>query len=58
MKFNEGYGLESPSNLAIWYYWFTLNRYLWVHNIYIVFTHLLPAVIVDTVARLLGKKPM
>lgn len=58
MKYNETYGLKCPSALSVWYYWFTLNKYLWLHNIYVIFTHLLPAVIIDTLARLTGRKPM
>ncbi|KAF7993213.1 hypothetical protein HCN44_006273 [Aphidius gifuensis] len=58
MKYNEVYGLNIPSALSVWYYCFTLNRYLWLHNIYVIFTHLLPAIIIDTLARLTGRKPM
>lgn len=58
MKYSEISGLAIPSILSVWYYCFTLNRYLWLHNIYVIFTHLLPAIIIDTLARLTGKKPM
>jgi len=57
MKYNES-GKEYPSVQILWYYCFRLNKYRIVHNLYVVFLHLLPAIIVDTVARLIGKKPI
>jgi len=57
MKYNES-GKEYPSVQILWYYCFRLNKYRILHNLYVVFLHLLPAIIVDTVARLIGKKPM
>jgi hypothetical protein len=57
MKYNE-VGKKYPSMEIMWYYCLTLNKHRILHNIYVVFLHLLPAIIVDTVARLAGKKPM
>ncbi|KAK0176486.1 hypothetical protein PV328_000617 [Microctonus aethiopoides] len=58
MKYNEIYGLAVPSIQSVWYYFFTLNQYLWIHNAYVLAFDMIPAVIVDTLARLTGRKPM
>ncbi|XP_011306189.1 fatty acyl-CoA reductase 1 isoform X2 [Fopius arisanus] len=58
MKYNEIYGMEVPSKMVFWYYFFHLHPNIWVHNFYVVFTHLLPAIIFDTVARLTGREPV
>ncbi|XP_021941668.1 fatty acyl-CoA reductase wat-like, partial [Zootermopsis nevadensis] len=57
MKFNEC-GKEFPSMRVQWYYCFQLNKYKIMHNLYAIFLHFLPALIVDTAARLVGKKPI
>ncbi|XP_046475512.1 fatty acyl-CoA reductase wat-like isoform X1 [Neodiprion pinetum] len=58
MRHIEEYGLEVPSMMCIWYYCFKLNKYESVHKIYVIFLHLLPALIVDSVARIIGREPM
>ncbi|XP_015586786.1 fatty acyl-CoA reductase wat [Cephus cinctus] len=58
MKLNEIHGIAVPSCMVMWYYCFTLNKQQWVHNIYIVLLHYLPALIIDTLAFLTGRKPM
>lgn len=58
MEKNETYGLEVPSINCVWYYMLILNRYLFVHNVCIFFLHKIPAVIVDTLVYLAGRKPM
>lgn len=58
MKYNMDTGMEIPTTKAVWYFFFKLNKSLWVHNLYVLFLHLLPAVIVDGLARLSGRKPM
>ncbi|KDR09346.1 hypothetical protein L798_15114, partial [Zootermopsis nevadensis] len=57
MKFNEGTKEYSPMRV-LWYYCLTLNKYKIMHNLYAIFLHFLPALIVDTAARLVGKKPI
>jgi fatty acyl-CoA reductase len=57
MKFNEC-GLEFPSMRVMWYYCLELHKHRIVHNFCAVFLHFLPALIVDTAARLVGKEPM
>ncbi|XP_023708259.1 fatty acyl-CoA reductase wat, partial [Cryptotermes secundus] len=57
MKLSE-YGLNFPSLKFVWYYFFTLNKHRFIHNIYIVFLHLLPALITDVGAKIMGKKPI
>jgi len=57
MKYNE-VGKEFPSVQVLWYYCLQLHKYRILHNLCVVFLHLLPAIIVDTMARLVGKKPM
>ncbi|XP_023288205.1 fatty acyl-CoA reductase wat [Orussus abietinus] len=58
MKKNEIYGMEVPSEMVLWYYCFTLNKSLWIHNIYVFFLHLIPALIVDSLAYVTGRKPI
>ena len=58
MKWNEVYGVAVPSASVLWYYSFCLNKRLWVHNLYTVLFHLVPAAIVDTLAWITGRKPM
>lgn len=43
--------------LQLWAYSFRLNKYKTIHQIYILFLHLLPAIIIDKTAELCGKKP-
>ncbi|XP_032674186.1 fatty acyl-CoA reductase wat-like [Odontomachus brunneus] len=57
MKYNEQYSLLTPFMNMLWCYVFTLNRYRLVHNIYALFLHTIPAVIVDVLAFLTGRKP-
>nr|XP_012136054.1 PREDICTED: putative fatty acyl-CoA reductase CG5065 [Megachile rotundata] len=58
MKKNELYGLDQPSVKVMWYYMLILNRHLFLHNLCNLFLHIIPAIIVDTIASLLGRKPM
>ncbi|XP_046613172.1 fatty acyl-CoA reductase wat-like [Neodiprion virginianus] len=58
MRHIEEYGLKVPTMMCIWYYCFKLNKYESVHKIYVIFLHLLPALIVDSVARIIGREPM
>ncbi|XP_065219109.1 fatty acyl-CoA reductase wat-like isoform X2 [Planococcus citri] len=54
---NEKHEPKMPSSLSIWAYNLTLNKNRYVHQICCFFLHLLPAFIVDNVARLIGKEP-
>lgn len=58
MKISEIYGLEIPSVKCISYYSLTLNRYIFVHKIYALLFHIIPALIVDIIIYLIGRKPM
>ena len=58
MKMNEAYSSYEPGTSVMWYYMFMLNRHLWVHNICAFFLHIVPAVIVDTLARITGREPV
>lgn len=58
MKINEIYGLEIPSEKCVSYYSLTLNRYLFMHKIYALIFHIIPALIIDIVIYLIGRKPM
>ncbi|XP_034946728.1 fatty acyl-CoA reductase wat-like [Chelonus insularis] len=58
MKYNEIYGMNIPSISVLWYYFFTLNKLYWVHLIYVYLFHMIPAVLVDSVLWIIGKKPM
>ena len=54
---SEKYGLQFPTEKAIWYYSFRNNKYKLVHFFYVYFLHLLPALLIDTVTLCLGKQP-
>lgn len=58
MNKNEINGFSVPSIKVVWYYMLILNRYLFVHNICNFFFHLVPAVIFDILAFIVGRKPM
>ncbi|XP_018317066.1 fatty acyl-CoA reductase 2 [Mycetomoellerius zeteki] len=58
MKLNEMYGVQVPSTHVFWYYIFFLNKYKFMHDICVIILHVIPAVIVDTVLFLIGRKPM
>ncbi|EFN84876.1 Fatty acyl-CoA reductase 1 [Harpegnathos saltator] len=51
------YGLDIPSNRAIWYYSFRNNKHRIVHLFFVYFMHLLPALLVDTVTFCMGRQP-
>ncbi|XP_076277731.1 fatty acyl-CoA reductase wat [Lasioglossum baleicum] len=58
MKYTSLYGIPIASVKQVWYYMLWLNRYLIVHQICAFFLHIIPAYIVDTIARLVGRKPI
>nr|XP_031827412.1 fatty acyl-CoA reductase 1-like [Nomia melanderi] len=58
MKLNENFGYEVPTIKMYWYYMFIFNRYLLLHELSIFFFHIVPAFIVDTLARLIGRPPV
>ena len=58
MKLNEIYGSDIPSEMVIWYYSFRLNKYLFMHNIYVFLLHMVPGAIVDALAFLVGREPV
>ncbi|XP_015180790.1 PREDICTED: fatty acyl-CoA reductase 1-like isoform X2 [Polistes dominula] len=51
------YGLLTPTMESIGYYSFRNNKHRLVHLFYVYFVHLLPALIIDTVALCIGKQP-
>ncbi|XP_046383568.1 fatty acyl-CoA reductase wat-like [Ischnura elegans] len=57
MNLNIKYGMRTPSMRSIWYYTLTLNKSLFIHNLYVLFLHLLPALIVDICGYAIGKRP-
>ncbi|KAJ9586757.1 hypothetical protein L9F63_019656, partial [Diploptera punctata] len=50
--------INYPFSMFQWYYSFTLNKNLLVHNIYIFFLHMVPALLMDVGAYALGKQPV
>ncbi|XP_017889314.1 fatty acyl-CoA reductase wat-like [Ceratina calcarata] len=58
MKLNSTIGVTVPPINAIWYYMLILNKYLFVHNVSAFFLHTIPAIIMDGLAYLTGRKPM
>lgn len=58
MKYSEQFAKDIPCMMALWYYCFTLNKHRFVHNIFVIVFHLIPAAIIDSFAWLTGGKPM
>ncbi|XP_012265211.2 fatty acyl-CoA reductase wat-like isoform X1 [Athalia rosae] len=54
---NIKYGKMYPLSSAIWYLSFTMNKYLFVHWIYMILFHLVPALLMDTASMCVGQKP-
>lgn len=57
MKMNEN-SINYPSLKCIWYYFFFLNKHKFIHNIFTIFLQLLPALLADIAAKIMGKQPM
>ncbi|KAG8222376.1 hypothetical protein J437_LFUL002995 [Ladona fulva] len=57
MDLNIKYGMNTPSMRSIWYYTLTLNKSRFIHSIYVLFLHFLPALLVDIVGHAIGKQP-
>ncbi|KAL2734722.1 fatty acyl-CoA reductase wat-like isoform X2 [Vespula maculifrons] len=51
------YGELIPSEKALWCHSFLVTKYRLVHLFYVYFLHLLPALIIDTIAVCVGKQP-
>jgi hypothetical protein len=45
-----------PSRKFIWYSCCSLNQHRLIHKIYVLFLHLLPALLLDTGAMIIGKQ--
>ncbi|OAD54398.1 hypothetical protein WN48_07918 [Eufriesea mexicana] len=58
MKKVEHYAFEVPSIKILWYYMLILNRYLLMHKICVFVLHIVPAIIVDTLAYITGHEPI
>ncbi|XP_069691430.1 fatty acyl-CoA reductase wat-like [Periplaneta americana] len=56
MEKTSRFGFSVPPAQAVWYYSFTLNKYYFIHLLYVLFLHFLPAVLIDGVAMLFGKQ--
>ncbi|XP_076658436.1 fatty acyl-CoA reductase wat [Halictus rubicundus] len=54
---SEKYGLEFPTEKAIWYYSFRNTKHKLLHYFYVYFMHLIPALLIDTVTLCVGKQP-
>ncbi|XP_028048936.2 LOW QUALITY PROTEIN: fatty acyl-CoA reductase wat [Monomorium pharaonis] len=58
MKLNKIYGMQVPSAQVFWHYMLILNKYKFMHDICVIFLHMIPAIIVDTILFFSGRKPM
>ncbi|XP_015586610.1 fatty acyl-CoA reductase wat isoform X2 [Cephus cinctus] len=54
---NLKYGHQYPLSNSIWYLSFRMNKHKIIHLLYVLFLHLLPALLVDTVSICFGQKP-
>lgn len=57
MKLNEK-NKNFASVHCMWYYMLFLNKHLFVHQLAKIFLHMFPALIVDAILFLIGRKPM
>lgn len=51
------YGQKYPLSAAIWFLDFSCTKSVFLHSVYMVLFHLIPAIFVDAITLLLGKKP-
>ena len=58
LNLNKIYGMQVVSTHVIWYYMLVLNRYKFMHDVCVIFLHKIPAVVVDILLFLSGRKPM
>ncbi|CAH0712960.1 unnamed protein product, partial [Brenthis ino] len=58
INYAVAYGAQVPTMQAIWMniFWITSSKFLF--NLYFLLLHSIPALIVDTIAILIGKKPL
>ncbi|KAL6433327.1 hypothetical protein ACFW04_006476 [Cataglyphis niger] len=58
INLNKTYGMRVVSTYVVWYYFIVLNKYKFVHDVYGIFLHKIPAIIVDILLFLSGRKPI
>ncbi|CAH0713000.1 unnamed protein product, partial [Brenthis ino] len=58
MNYTEVYGMKMKSMQAVWLYLFWLTPSQFMYNVSVLLMHWIPAYIVDTIAILIGKKPI
>lgn len=56
-EYNKKYGFEYPFSSAIWYICFHMHRTAAMNRFYMIFLHLIPAMIIDSLALCAGQKP-
>ncbi|XP_063703930.1 fatty acyl-CoA reductase wat-like isoform X2 [Culicoides brevitarsis] len=54
---NINYGFEFPFSSAIWYLSFRMHRSAAINSLYMLFLHFLPALLIDSLAMIVGQKP-
>ncbi|XP_037045453.1 fatty acyl-CoA reductase wat-like [Bradysia coprophila] len=55
--YNIKYGFEQPFSSAIWYLSFHTHKTAMMHSIYVIFLHILPAMLIDSLALCVGQRP-
>lgn len=50
-------GFEYPFSSAIWYISFHMHKTAFMNRIYMLFLHILPALIIDALAMCVGQRP-
>lgn len=55
---SELYGSKVPPIKFFWCYMLIITRYAFMHKINVLIFHMIPSVIIDTIAFLIGRKPM
>lgn len=54
---NIKYGFTYPFSSAIWYLSFHMHKTATMHKIYVIFLHILPAMLIDSLAMCVGQRP-
>lgn len=54
---NIKYGFDYPFSGAIWYISFHMHKTALMNRIYVIFLHILPAMLIDSLAMCVGQRP-
>lgn len=56
-NFQTKWGPSVIPKFTLWYYFTITTNRKWLYDIYVIFLHIIPAMIIDSVGKLAGHKP-